>query len=208
LKTLLYIQASPRRERGKSVEVSQSFLKAYRQAHPNDEIDTLDLWAETLPDMSEEVLNAKYRILHGEKLTAREAHAWAAVEQVISRFKAADKFLFSVPMWNFGIPYRLKHYVDLLVQPGYTFTFDPEAASFSGLVTSRRAAIICSRGNEYPDALSHLDHQTAYMKLWMSFVGITDVSSIVVEPTMGLPERSDVAQENALQQARVLARTF
>jgi putative NADPH-quinone reductase len=28
-------------------------------------------------------------------------------------------------MWNFGIPYKLKHYIDVLTQPGQTFNFDP-----------------------------------------------------------------------------------
>lgn len=45
------------------------------------------------------------------------------VEDVIEQFTAADKYLFSLPMWNFGIPYKLKHYIDVIVQPGYTFSF-------------------------------------------------------------------------------------
>jgi FMN-dependent NADH-azoreductase len=33
-----------------------------------------------------------------------------AIEEVIERFKSADWYLFSLPMWNFGVPYVLKHF--------------------------------------------------------------------------------------------------
>ena len=55
---------------------------------------------------------------------------------MIERFKGADKYLFSLPMWNFGIPYKLKHYIDVLVQPTYTFSFSPKEG-YKGLVTRK-----------------------------------------------------------------------
>ncbi|MBV9130893.1 MAG: NAD(P)H-dependent oxidoreductase [Verrucomicrobia bacterium] len=36
--------------------------------------------------------------------TREQAQAWKRVEAVIERFKSADWYLFSLPMWNFGIP--------------------------------------------------------------------------------------------------------
>ena len=42
-----------------------------------------------------------------------------------SRLAQADRVLISTPMWNFGIPYKLKQWFDLIVQPGITFRFDP-----------------------------------------------------------------------------------
>jgi FMN-dependent NADH-azoreductase len=44
-------------------------------------------------------------------------------------------------MWNFGVPYVLKHYIDVITQPGLTFSFNP-ATGFSGLVTGRPATVI------------------------------------------------------------------
>ena len=31
-------------------------------------------------------------------------------------------------MWNFGIPYALKYYIDAIVQPGYLFQYTPDGA--------------------------------------------------------------------------------
>ena len=75
------------------------------------------------------------------------AKVWKGVERVIEAFKSADKYVFSVPMWNFGIPWRLKQYIDILVQPGSTFRYDEEG--YRGLVTGKRAFLAYARGGEY-----------------------------------------------------------
>jgi len=62
---LLYIEASPRKDRSASIEVSRAFLEAYRVAHPDDEVETLDIWASDLPSFNGEALAAKYAGLSG-----------------------------------------------------------------------------------------------------------------------------------------------
>jgi hypothetical protein len=66
---LLYIEASPRKDRSASIEVSRAFLEAYRAANPHDEIETLDIWASDLPSFNGEALAAKYAGLNGTPLT-------------------------------------------------------------------------------------------------------------------------------------------
>ena len=132
---LLYIQASPR-DRSKSTKVAQAFLDSYRQTHPADEMVTLNVFEKDLPPFDGFAVQAKYSIMHGKEHTKDEAQAWSQVEALIDEFKSADKYLFSVPMWNFGIPYRLKQYIDLIVQPGYTFTADENG--YQGLVKDKR----------------------------------------------------------------------
>lgn len=46
---LLYIESSPRAERGRSSAVAEIFLAAYQAGHPGDQIERLNLWAQTLP---------------------------------------------------------------------------------------------------------------------------------------------------------------
>ena len=129
---ILYIQASPRKERSKSNQVAAAFLEHYRQKHPKDTIQKLNVFEEQLPSFDGLTVQAKYTIMHGQSHSAEERKAWDAVEKVISQFTNADKYVFSLPMWNFGIPYRLKQYIDILVQPGYTFTVGPKG--YEGLV--------------------------------------------------------------------------
>ena len=123
---LLYLQASPRVDRSHSRAVADAFVAAYAVAHPDDEIETVDLFTMDLPAFDGPAVQAKYAILHGETHSEEEAATWKAVERVIEQFTSADLYVIAVPMWNFGIPYRLKQYLDVIIQPGLTFSFSPE----------------------------------------------------------------------------------
>lgn len=206
---VLYIQASPRGERSKSVAVTEAFLDAYRQAHPDDEIDTLNLFEIDLPPFDGLALQAKYTILHGQEHSQEELAAWRAVEAVIDRFKSADKYVLAVPMWNFGIPYRLKHYIDILVQPTYTFSYT-RAEGYRGLVVGKPAFIAYARGGDYSaEGAGAFDLQTAYVKLILGFIGVTDVRSVVAEPTlMAGPDVADEKLKAAIAKAKDLAAAF
>ncbi|MBW2072470.1 MAG: NAD(P)H-dependent oxidoreductase [Deltaproteobacteria bacterium] len=186
---LLYIEASPRKERSSSIEVARSFIDEYQRTHSADIVDTLDLWNTTLPEFDGDVVEAKYLILHGEQVADSQRRAWAEVEQVISRFTGADKYLFSLPMWNFGIPYKLKHYFDVLVQPTYTFNFSPQEG-YHGLVVGKPAAAIYARGGSYQEGseAESFDLQKRYLELVLGFIGLQDIQSIVIEPTLASAE--------------------
>jgi FMN-dependent NADH-azoreductase len=207
---LLHLVASPRGERSYSERVAEAFVQTYRKAHPTDNVETLDVFKAPLPPFDGLAVQAKYTILHGQKHTPEELRAWKAVESIIAEFKSADKYVLAVPMWNFGIPYRLKQYIDILVQPGYTFSFSPEKG-YQGLVLGKPAFVAYSRGGEYAvgTPAESCDHQKKYLELILGFMGITNVQSVVVEPTLG--GGSEVASTRlaaAIARAKEIATTF
>lgn len=184
---LLYIKASPRGSWSESLKVTDAFVSSYRERNPKDEVLVLDVFKRDLMAFDGLAVTAKYAILHGGKPSKEEAAAWRGVEVLIEEFKSADKYVFAVPMWNFSIPYRLKQYMDILVQPTYTFSYSPQEG-YKGLVTGRRALVVYARGGQYPagsDAAG-FDMQKPYMELILGFMGITDVKSIVLEPMLEL----------------------
>ncbi len=206
---LLCIKASPRGERSKSGRVADALVAAHGAANPGDEVDELNVFEADLPAMAGLAVQAKYEILHGGRPTPEQADAWAAVERVIERFTSADKVVIATPMWNFGIPYRLKQYVDLLLQPTYTFSFSPEEG-YAGLVTGRPAVVVYARGGDYsaPEA-APADMQRPYVEHILRFIGFTDVRSIVVEPTLaGGPDVAADRLAAAVAQAEELAGTL
>ena len=73
---VLYVESSPRKERSASIMVAKEFLRQYRAVHTSDTVETLDLWSEKLPAFDGDVINAKYRILHGQPHTPAESRAW------------------------------------------------------------------------------------------------------------------------------------
>ncbi len=205
---LLYVESSPRKSRSKSIAVAYAFVEAYKTANPNDEVVTVDLWDKTLPEFDGYTIDAKYQVLHGQNFDAQQHAAWQAVVNVCNEFKAADKYLFSLPMWNFGIPYKLKHYIDVLVQPGETFKFDPEQG-YRGLVQGKPIAVVYARGGSYSNSEAKgMDHQKSYMDLLLGFIGFANIQSILVEPTMAAPDELTKTEVSAIQLAQSVARVF
>lgn len=206
---LLYIESSPRKNRSASIEVAKVFLKDYEKAHPKDRVDTIDLWHKELPPFDGEIIESKYAIMHGQPHTEEQKNAWKAVEKLIEEFKTADKYVISLPMWNFGIPYKLKHYIDLLVQPGYTFSFSPEEG-YKGLVLNKPVLLICARGGAYGAGSGGeaFDLQKGYMETILKFIGFTDIQALLIEPTMTSPENKTAVMQKAKAEATRLAAKF
>lgn len=205
---LLYLKASPR-DRSKSTRVAQAFLESYRNSHPGDEIVTLDLFEADLPKFDGHTIQAKYTLMHGQEHTPEERLAWDVVEKLIADFKSADKYLLSVPMWNFSIPYRLKQYIDNLVQPGYTFNVGE--GGYEGLVKGKPLMTIYARGGVYSEGSGKefLDFQKKYIDVVFGFIGFENIQSIVAEPTLqGSPEAIEAGVKAAIEQAEKQAETF
>lgn len=206
---LLYIEASPRKKRSSSIQVAHHFLEVYRESHPTDDIETFDLWQRELPAFDGDVIDAKYAIMHGQSHTEAQRKSWRIVENVIADFKRADRFLFSLPMWNYSIPYKLKQYFDVIVQPSYTFSYSP-SEGYKGLVVGKPVVIIYSRGGAYGPGtgLESLDYQKTYMETILKFIGFTDIQSIIIEPTLASPEMKESAIKKAMEEAEKMAANF
>jgi FMN-dependent NADH-azoreductase len=206
---ILYIQASPRGGWSESIKVADAFVTAYRRVHPADTVETLNVFQADLPPFDGLTVRAKYTILHGQEHTEDELASWRAVEAVIERFKTADKYVFAVPMWNFSVPYRLKHYIDVLVQPGYTFSYSP-AEGYKGLLSGRPVFIAYASSGEYSGPAGEaMDLQSRYMKLILNFIGLTDLRSVTVAPTLAAgPEAAQKAMAKAIQEAQEMAESF
>jgi len=206
---LLYIQASPRIERSYSIAVADAFVSAYKEANPKDEVIIMNLFKKDLPSFDGLAVQAKYAILHGLKHTPEELAAWKKVEELIAEFKSADRYVMAVPMWNFGIPYRLKQYLDIIVQPGYTFSFSSKEG-YKGLVLGKPIFVSYSRGGAYEKGspAEAFDLQTKYFQLALGFIGFTDIRTLIVEPTLAGPDVAKQKREEAISKAKEMARAF
>jgi FMN-dependent NADH-azoreductase len=205
---VLYIQASPMEDLSYSLAVAGEFINAYKQKNSGDQIETFNLFTAQLPTFDGFTVRAKYKIVHGQPYIPEESKAWQSVEALIKQFTAADKYVFAVPMWNFGIPYRLKQYIDILVQPTYTFVVTPEGA-YKGLVTGKPVFIAYARGGDYsPQQEQMVDFQKRYLELILGFIGLTDLRSVVCMPTLAGREIGAQKRTDAIAKAKQLAAQF
>jgi FMN-dependent NADH-azoreductase len=201
---LLYVVGSPRGEKSESSAIASAFLDAYQAANPFTEVDTLDLWREPLPAFGPAGVEAKMTVFGGETPEGEQGDAWANVNRLFERFDASDRYLFTVPMWNHGVPWPLKHLIDTITQPGLIFGFDPERG-YSGLLRDKRAVVVYTSG-VYADGRGRefgSDFHATYFNDWLRFAGIEDVSEVRFQPTIATAD-PHALREAALAEARRL----
>jgi FMN-dependent NADH-azoreductase len=201
LTKLLYIQASPRGSESKSIQVADAYLEALRAQNPMIEVDTIKLWEEDLLSFDETQAAAKMKVMTGQVPTGTQKPAWDEITAVANRFIAADRYLLAVPMWNGGIPYRLKHYIDIIHQPGLTWGLNPKTGFF-GLLKNKHATVVLTSGAYAPGFPAGFgpDHHSTYVRDWLTQAGVEVIDEIRFQPTLLTSD-----QAGGLEQARQAA---
>jgi FMN-dependent NADH-azoreductase len=206
---LLHIGASPRGPSSESLQIAETLLGAYRETHPDNEIETWDLWDGSLPAFGPAAAGAKMAIFAGQTPQGEQAASWEAAERTFERFDAAEHLLFSVPMWNAGIPYILKQLIDVISQPGMVFGVDPRDG-YSHLLEGRgkKAAVIYTSAVWAPGLGSAFgtNFQSTYFEDWLRWTGITDITQIRYHPTLNGGAEDERRKAHAT--ARELGRAF
>ena len=200
--SLLHISASPRGGRSESLAVAASFLDTFRSEHPGVPVETYDLWDGTLPAFGPDAAAAKMAIFAGERPRGAAARAWQSAVDTFRRFDAADRYLFSVPMWNAGVPYILKQFIDVISQPGLVFGFDPERG-YTGLLKDKKAAVIYTSAVYGPGRgpAFGADFQRPFLDDWLRWTGIDDLTAIEFRPDLATAD-ADTGRRAAHAAAR------
>jgi FMN-dependent NADH-azoreductase len=208
MSTLLHISASPRGTDSDSTALANVFLDNHRTAHPDVVIEHLDLFDGTLPHFGRLAAGAKMAAFAGGQPTAEQNEEWQAARTVFERFADADTYLFSVPMWNGGVPYVLKQWIDIITQPGWAFGFDP-AIGYSGLLHGKKAAAVYTSGVYSVGAAPAFgrDFHSTFFTDWLHFIGIDQVTEIRWQPTIRTASR-DQDRAAALERAADAGRSF
>ncbi|MGY1604422.1 FMN-dependent NADH-azoreductase [Geodermatophilus sp. SYSU D00815] len=205
---LLHVSASPRGARSESLALATTFLETYRELNPLDAVDTFDLWDGTLPEFGPAAAGAKMTIFGGGVPEGAEGEAWAAARATFERFDSYDRYVFSVPMWNAGIPYVLKQFIDVVSQPGMVFGFDP-VAGYTGLLTGKKAVLLLTSAVYGPGRPASFgsDFQAPYLRDWLNWAGVLDVAEVAFRPNLATADAA-AGRERAHEQARRLAAKF
>jgi FMN-dependent NADH-azoreductase len=205
---LLYVEASPRKQRSASIEVAQAFLDSYRDSHPGHTVHKMDVWNLALPEFDGAAIDAKYAGIEGRERTEEQKKVWQSIQALAQPFKDADTIVISAPMWNWGIPYKLKHLIDVVSQKDILFTFDERG--LLGLLNGKKAVLILAKGVDYApeSATRDWDVQTSYLTVWLNSNGITDITLIPVEKTLYGPEVDQGSRDAAKIKAISVARSL
>lgn len=207
--SLLHIVASPRAE-SYSTRVAKAFVDSYRQARPGDLVETLDLYKADIPPFCAPQAKAKYAVMAGQTPRDEAEAAWLPVIKTIEHFKTFDGYVLSCPMWNFSVPYRLKQYIDAIVQPSLTVAFSADKG-YTGLVVGKPLLLILARGGVYQQGnpCETFDFQETYLRGIFGFIGFTDIRTIRIQGTMqNKPEQVEAETRKAVAEAVAAAKEF
>lgn len=208
MSSVLFIKANSRpADQSVTVQLYEGFLQAYKAAHPGEEVTELDLFQNPPPYYDTVHMTAMYKLANGYGLTEEETAAAAQVNGYLDQFLAADKVVIAFPLWNFSAPAQLVSYLHFLSQAGKTFKYTPQGPV--GLVGNKKALLLNARGGVYSvEPMQSMEMSLNYVRNVLSFWGITDIETVVIEGHNQFPDRSQAIVKEGVDQAVELAGRF
>lgn len=203
--TLLFVDASPRGAESPSTILADAYLSALRERNPDLCVDTMHLSNESLPIFNQAAVSAKMAVITGAEFDDAQRATWDEVTAFARRFVDADRYLIAASTLNGGIPPRLKRFVDIVHQPGITWTFKPQTG-FVGLLAGKHATLVLtSRRCAYGVASRGVgEHDSTYLRDRLAEARVNAVDEIRFQSRI-LSFNSVSAHLQARQQAVRLA---
>ncbi len=188
---ILHIDSSSRAEGSISRELTAKIV-----AKVGGNATHRDLLKQPLQQLSPEWLGANWT--PAKNLTSDQTQTLAVSTKLIQEIKEANTLVIGVAMYNFGIPARLKAWVDLVCRADHTFEYTEKGPN--GLMAGKRAIVVIASGG-VPFG-SPMDHASPYMRTMLGFIGITDVTLI---SAAGTASNSQTAINAANKQIEAIA---
>jgi FMN-dependent NADH-azoreductase len=173
--TLLQINSSMFSASGQSSRLADRFVAAWRSANPGTDVIVRDVDREAVPHLDAERFGAF--LAKAEDRTPAQQAVVDYSDTLIDELKRADVIVLGLPMYNFGVPSVLKAYFDHVARAGVTFRYTEKGPV--GLLTGKKAYVFAARGGLY--AGTPRDTQTAYVRDFLGFIGISNVEFVYAE---------------------------
>lgn len=188
----------------------KAFIETYKETNPTDEIVTLDLFTEDIPNLDADVMSGWGKLRAGQQidtLSTEELAKISRLNEILDQFIATDKMIFVTPMWNFSFPSVVKTYIDAVAVPGKTFRYTETGAV--GLLHDKKVLHIQARGDFYSEGhLADEELGDRYLKHIMNFMGITEYEGLFIEGQAKMPNNAEKIKAAGIERAKQLAQSF
>jgi FMN-dependent NADH-azoreductase len=159
----------------------------------------LNLWTEPLIHYDCNYAVSKLKILKSEG-SREDVEKFEPVLFMAQEMNLVDVLVISTPMWNYSIPYVLKQYIDIVIQPGINFTQSP--GSPPKPVRGDRPFILFTSSGGKVD--KETDFMAPYLKAIFAMVGFDNFENIHVSG-MSSSRPEEILQERISDLAQILA---
>ena len=182
---LLIIVANPKPTPASVTKIAlQAFMETFTPLHEKLDMTTLDV--------------ADYQHLSGELLRDYR-NPNGKVAAIAKTFADYDRYIFVAPMWNLSIPSGMKAYIDHLVIPEVTFTYEQGNPFPVGLLKNKKALFITASGGHFGvPPMNQWEHNCTFMQHILEHIGISDFTPLYIPIAHrgGLSPSERVAQES------------
>ncbi|MCB2426537.1 FMN-dependent NADH-azoreductase [Methylophaga pinxianii] len=138
-----------------------------------------------LPFINEEWVNANFT--DPSERNEVQKQVLSLSDQLINELKAADIVVMAVPIYNFGIPAALKAWIDLVARARETFRYTENGPV--GLLENKKVYLVMASGGVPLE--SEVDFASQYLKFFMQFIGISDVTLVNANHYFEQPDSSE-----------------
>jgi len=192
MKTLLQINTSIFSNDGQSSHLADAFVATRKAVDPGLKVIVRNFAKEPVPHLTADGFQGF--LAKPEVRTPAQAQVVAYSDALIDELRRADTIVLGLPMYNFSVPSTLKAYFDHIARAGVTFKYTDKGPV--GQLTGKKAYVFAARGGVYLGTTA--DTQTAYIRQFLGFLGITDVEFVYAE---GLA-MGDASRKSALDKAK------
>ena len=183
---ILQINASARTQGANSTRLADSITARLQSDNPAAGLTLRDLAHNPHPVLDETALGALFTPA-GQR-TAEQATRAALDDTLIAEVQAANVLVLGVPMYNFGVPAQLKHWIDAIARANVTFRYTEQGPE--GLLKGKKVYVALARGGRHRGTTA--DTQVPYLQTVLGFLGMTEVHFIYAE---GLNMGPEAAQQ-------------
>ncbi|MTI45469.1 FMN-dependent NADH-azoreductase [Roseibium hamelinense] len=191
---ILKIDASARKQGSVTRQLGNELVTKLLEQNPDAKILSRDV-ASGLPVIDEEWVGANFT--PAADRSAAQKLKLALSDTLVEELKAADTIVLGVPVYNFGIPAALKSWVDQVGRAGLTFKYTENGPL--GLLEGKKAYVLLASGGTKVG--SEIDFASGYIKHFLGFIGITDVTVIAADQLMADTDKTSQALDAVRQAA-------
>lgn len=150
--------------------------------YPNADITVRDLARTPLPQVTDTWTRA--RVTPSQERSEEQHAALKLSDELIEELEAADVIVIGAPMYNFTVPASLKAWIDLVARVGVTFRYTETGPE--GLLKDRPVIVAFASGGTPLE--SGYDFHSAYLRFFLNFVGLTNVTFVAADAIATDPE--------------------
>ncbi|MBX9952464.1 MAG: NAD(P)H-dependent oxidoreductase [Candidatus Obscuribacterales bacterium] len=173
--TLLQIDSSGLSDSSTTRKLSAHYADKWKEANPNGKIIQRNLSETNVPFATEALIFAMNTA--PDKLTSSQKLLLSLPDELMKELLEAETYVIGAPMYNFSIPAILKAYIDAIVRPGLTFSYD--GGKPKGLLKNKKVIVVTASGGDYSQApMKNMDFVEPYLRTIFGFIGITDVTFV------------------------------